>query len=98
MIHISTSLSYYKRPDIQKAILRSANDREIAVRFGDNGFGKRPDVLQYPNDILEFAKQGATSFHVSEERWNNVQLLSPSLRKQELDTLRCRMGDGLSVL
>ncbi len=88
MIHLSTSLSYYKRPEIQKAILRHAADREIAVRFGDKGFGKRPEVLQYPNDILEFAKQGATSFHVSEERWTNVPSLSPALRKQELDALR----------
>lgn len=88
MIHLSTSLSYYKRPEIQKAIVRSAADREVAVRFGDKGFGKRPDILQYPNDVLEFAKQGATSFHVSEERWNNVQLLAPTLRKQELDAMR----------
>ncbi|MBI4150411.1 hypothetical protein HY488_03335 [Candidatus Woesearchaeota archaeon] len=88
MIPLSVSLSYYKRPEIQKAILRSAADREVAVRFGDKGFGKRPDILQYPNDVLEFAKQGATSFHVSEERWSNVSRLSPTLRKQELDTLR----------
>jgi len=88
MISLSTSLSYYKRPEIQKAIVRCAADREVAVRFGDKGFGKRPDILQYPNDILEFAKGGATSFHVSEERWGNVQRLSPALRKQELDSIR----------
>jgi len=87
-ISLSTSLQYYKRPDIQGAMLACADSKEIAVKFGEKGFGKRPDILQYKNDILELAKQGATSFHSSEELWHDPLRLAPSLRKQELDSLR----------
>ncbi|MBS3137236.1 hypothetical protein J4232_02275 [Candidatus Woesearchaeota archaeon] len=87
MLHISTILKHYKHIDIQQTMLENAIDREVAVRFNDY-FGKRPDVLQYPNDILEFAKQGATSFHVSEEQWNNPLHLNPNLSKKDIDELR----------
>ena len=77
MIDIGTVLRHYKRRDIQNEMLLTALDREIAVRYGNQGFGKRPDVLQYPKDIIEFAKQRASSFHDSEERWSNVFRLDP---------------------
>ena len=80
-------LKYYCRKDVQKRIVEIAKEREIAVKFVE-GFGKRPDMLQYPNDVLEFAKRGATSFHVSEERWNNPMLLKPGMSKKQLDDLR----------
>ena len=88
MLSLSTLLSYYKREDIQKEILAHAKDREIAVRFGEKGFGKRPDILTYSRDILELAKQGATSFHASEERWSNPLLLNPMMKKEEAESLR----------
>jgi len=88
MVDLSTSLSYYKRPEICKAIVEAATDKEIAVKFGDKGFGKRPDILQFSNDVLEFAKQGVTSFHSSEELWSNPLRLSPSLKRKELDDIR----------
>jgi DNA primase catalytic subunit len=88
MIHISTLLKHYKRRDIQEAMVLAAEGREVAVKYGDKGFGKRPDVLQYPRDVLEFAKKGATSFHVSEERWKRVMQISTGMRRQEMDELR----------
>ena len=88
MLNLSTCLKYYKREDIQKEIIENTASREVAIKFGEKGFGKRPDVLQYPKDILELAKQGATSFHVSEERWKNPLQLDPMLKKRELDNLR----------
>jgi len=88
MVHISKTLSFYKRKDVQEALLNTTRGREIAVRFGDKGFGKRPDTLQYPNDILEFAKQGVTSFHVSEERWQNPLNLKTEMNKHDIDDLR----------
>ena len=87
MIPINVSLSYYKRKDVQEEIIANSQDREVAAKFNEN-FGKRPDVLRHPNDILELAKQGATSFHASEELWRNALQLDPSLRKHELDNLR----------
>ncbi len=88
MLHLSTILKHYKRRDIQEAMVLASQDREVSVRFGDGGFGKRPDILSYPSDVLEFAKKGATSFHVSEERWRNVMQISTGMKKQELDASR----------
>jgi len=88
MIHLSTLLQHYKRPEIQDAMISTALGREIAVKFGDKGFGKRPDMLNYPQDILEFAKQGSTSFHASEERWGNPLMISTSMRKEDMDSMR----------
>lgn len=80
-------LKYYSRKDVQKRIVESARGREIAVKFVE-GFGKRPDILQYQNDVLEFAKRGATSFHISEERWDNPLMLKPGMTRKQLDDLR----------
>ena len=88
MIGLNVTLSYYKREDIQKEIVRNAKDREVAIKFGDKGFGKRPDTLTYPADILELAKQGATSLHASEELWNNPLRLDPSMKRGEIEDLR----------
>ncbi len=87
MVSLSDRLTYYKRPEIQKAILNSAEDKEVVARFGE-GFGKRPDILSYENDIIELVKQGATSFHVSEEIWNNPLRLEPTLSRKDLNDLR----------
>ena len=87
MIPINVSLSHYKRKDVQEEIIANSKDREVASRFNDN-FGKRPDVLRHASDVLELAKQGATSFHASEELWRNALQLDPSLKRHELDNLR----------
>jgi hypothetical protein len=87
MIHLSTLLTYYKREDIQRIMVAHAKDKEIAIRFNDQ-FGKRPDLLNYTRDVLEFAKQGATSFHASEELWSNAMQLNPLLQKSEIEALR----------
>lgn len=81
-------LKYYSRRDVQEAIVREAKGREVGVRFGENGYGKRPDVLQYENDVLELAKQGATSFHISEERWKNPLDLKPAMNINQQNEIR----------
>jgi len=80
-------LKHYKRPEIQEALIVAGQGREVAVRYGD-GFGKRPDVLQYPSDIMAFVKNGATSFHVSEESWYNPLQLTTGQKRSEMDELR----------
>lgn len=87
MIHLSTSLKYYKREDVQKALVEHAKDKEVAARFNEQ-FGKRPDTLAYPGDVLELARQGAISFHCSEELWENPLLLQPQMQKKDLDKYR----------
>ena len=61
---------YYSRPDVQKAIFDFSKNREICARYFDS-FGKRPDSFQYLGDFFEMVKKGATSFHCSEELWED---------------------------
>jgi DNA-directed RNA polymerase subunit RPC12/RpoP len=81
-------LAFYSRKDIQKEMLRVAKNREIAVKYGDKGFGKRPDILQFPGDIVDLARSGVTSFHISEERWSDPLQLKTGMTKKQLDDLR----------
>ncbi len=87
-IHISTLLKYYKRPEIQEALVGAADKKEIAVSYGGTGYGKRPDMLNYPKDILEAVKQGATSFHCSEELWKNPLQIVTGMKPEEMNELR----------
>jgi DNA primase catalytic subunit len=84
---VAKSLQYYKRREVQEAILRHAEQREISPRYGE-GFGKRPDALSYPQDILEFAKRKATSFHCSEERWDSPLSIKTGASRKEMNDLR----------
>lgn len=85
---MSKILEHYSRKDIQQAILAASRGKEVAIRFGEQGYGKRPDILDFPNDITDLAKSGATSFHISEEIWNNPLQLKPGMSKKQLDELR----------
>ena len=81
-------LKLYSRKEVQNAILELAKDREVAVRYPNGGFGKRPDVIQYTSDIMELVRNGASSFHVSEERWNNPLEIVTGMPKKSLDKIR----------
>jgi len=78
---------YYNRKDVQNAIVSYAGNKEIAVRYSDS-FGRRPDILEYPNDIANLAEKGATSFHCSEELWRNPMDLKTALTPQQLSEIR----------
>ena len=80
-------LRYYKRKDIQDAMVEHSLDKEVGVRYGD-GFGKRPDILKYPKEVIEWVKNGVTSFHVGEERWENPLELNSNLNRKQLDEIR----------
>ncbi|MDI6738366.1 MAG: hypothetical protein QME12_07695, partial [Nanoarchaeota archaeon] len=80
-------IAYYSRRDIQRAIWESAKDREVAVRVNEY-FAKRPDTIEMSGDVAEWARKGATSFHISEERWANPLNLQTGLVKKQLDELR----------
>ncbi len=81
-------LKYYSKKDVQKEIVRASQNKEIGVQYGEKGFGKRPDIIQFEQDVFEFVKDGATSFHVSEEHWTNPLQLKTGCTKRELDELR----------
>ena len=87
-LSLSTLLRHYKRQDIQEEILYNSLNREVAVSFEGKGYGKRPDTIQYPSDILESVKNKVTSFHISEEIWKNPLQLSSGMTDKEKDQLR----------
>lgn len=78
---------YYSRKDIQKALFSFSSSREIVPRYFE-GFGKRPDSFQYPGDIFELVKRGATSFHCSEEIWSDPLKLYAGMNEKQLNQLR----------
>ncbi len=84
---VAKALKWYKRRDVQEAILADCEHREVSPRFGE-GFGKRPDGLFYPADVLAFAKKKTTSFHCSEERWRDPLQLQTGSSRKVLDDLR----------
>ncbi len=79
---------YYARKDIQKALFEFSKNREIAPSYMMESFGKRPDSFQYPGDVFELVKNGATSFHCSEELWEDPLKLSTEMNGKQLDELR----------
>jgi len=81
-------LNYYSRKDIQKALVESAVNREVAAIFNAETFGRRPDILQFEDDVLALARQGATSFHFSVEQWSDPLRLRSGMTQRELDDLR----------
>jgi DNA primase catalytic subunit len=88
MLNKSIILKFYKQEDIQKELVKHAENKEIGMQYGLNNFGKRPDILSYPRDVIELALRGLTSFHASEERWSSPISLNSNLSKQELNELR----------
>ncbi len=78
---------YYSRKDIQNAIFEFSKNREISPRYFEH-FGKRPNSFQYPADVLELVKKGATSFHCSEELWSEPMDLVTGMKEEELNDLR----------
>jgi hypothetical protein len=82
----SDILRYYMNDNVINRLL-NVRDRECAVRYYDK-FGKRPMLFQYPTDVEALIKSGATSFHVSEERWINPLMLDKELPKEQLDDMR----------
>jgi len=79
---------YYSRPEVQKAIFKFCKNREVAPSYMMESFGKRPDSLQYQGDIYELVKRGTTSFHCSEELWEDPLKISTNMTEKEYNELR----------
>jgi len=78
---------YYSKPEVQKAIFEFCKNRETVPRYFE-GFGKRPDSFEYKGDIFELVKKGATSFHCSEEIWQDPLKISTDFNEDQLNELR----------
>lgn len=78
---------YYSRQDIHKAIAEFSKGREVVPRYFE-GFGKRPDTIQYVSDVMGLVQKGATSFHASEEIWNDPLSINSDMNKEEMNNAR----------
>lgn len=78
---------YYNRKDVQEELLRIGKGREIQIWMGEVR-GRRPEIVYMLGDIKDLVKQGMTSFHISEERWQDALRLEPGMQKKQLDSLR----------
>lgn len=85
---MQTIWNWYSRESVQKALLEVAQNREVVSVFRDGSFGKRPDMLQYPADIIQAIAEGTVAFHGSLERWSQPMKLDVGMTKQDLDSLR----------
>lgn len=80
--------AHYSRPEILTAIVANSANKEVVGSYGGVGYAKRPDIIEYEQDILELVKRGATSFHASEELWGNPLSIATGMSKKELSDLR----------
>jgi len=87
MLSLKTVIKYYNREDVRNAIVEASLDREVAIKYTEK-FGHRPDVLNNSQDVIEAVKEGASSFHLSEERWQNPLGLAPNMSSKDLDDNR----------
>lgn len=78
---------YYSRDDVQRAIFEFSKNREVVPRYFE-GFGKRPDSFQYKGDIFELVKKGATSFHCSQELWEDPLKIALGMPESQVHELR----------
>ena len=81
------ALIYYSQSEIKKILYKFSQNRECIPRYYES-FGKRPDTFQYENDIIEQVKKGATSFHCSEELWNDPLELNTEFSREQFNDLR----------
>ena len=75
---------YYSNPKIQEFLVKFSQDRETIPRYFE-GFGKRPDSIQYPSDIMGLVNKGATSFHCSEELWEDPLRINSDMGIEEFN-------------
>ncbi|MBI4095600.1 MAG: hypothetical protein HY438_01930 [DPANN group archaeon] len=86
-MRLSDIIGYYKK--VAPEIVRISANREAVARFGiEEGYSNRPEILQFPSDIIGHVRRGATSFHISEERWSDPLRLTTESTKQDFDNLR----------
>ncbi|MEM1577843.1 MAG: DNA primase small subunit domain-containing protein [Candidatus Pacearchaeota archaeon] len=84
---IKIAKKYYSRNDIAKAISSYAKNREIVIKYYDK-FGKRPDIIEYANDVKVIAEKNGTSFHCSVELWKEPLALAKELNEKEINENR----------
>lgn len=84
---VEIARKYYSRPEIARYIAAYSKNREVVAKYYDR-FGKRPDSIEYANDVRGLAEKNATSFHCSVELWQDPLALAKELSEEKLNSLR----------
>jgi len=84
----SVAIQHYSKIEVMKELVRVSQDREVGIQFQGEIYGKRPDIIQFPKEIEQLARKGATSFHISQERWFDPMQLSSETTRRQLEALR----------
>ncbi|OYT35113.1 MAG: hypothetical protein B6U87_00860 [Candidatus Aenigmarchaeota archaeon ex4484_52] len=71
--------NYYLKKDILISLFENSRNKEIVPVFYSSKYGKRPNYAQYRGDIINWIKQGASSFHISVENWKNPFAISSNV-------------------
>jgi len=82
------AISHYARKDIQQAMFEFCKNRETIANFNNKFFAKRPDCFDYSSDILNAAKKDATSFHCSEELWENPLNINTDMTPEQYNEIK----------
>ncbi len=69
-------IEYYSDEQICRNILECAKGHEVAGAFWDGRYDQRPNIVQYPSDIVQMVRKGITSFHLSVEHWSNPMAIT----------------------
>lgn len=75
---------YYEQEELIERVLNFCEYREVAPTY-EQGYGKRPDAINFPGDFQQFVENGAVAFHTSVEKWRNPLLID---QVNDLNNLR----------
>ncbi|PSG99899.1 MAG: hypothetical protein BRC28_02240 [Nanohaloarchaea archaeon SW_4_43_9] len=75
---------YYEQKELIERVVEVSEYREIAPTYPE-GYGKRPDAINFPGDFKQLVENGAVAFHSSVEKWRNPLLID---KVNDADKLR----------
>ncbi|BBL45796.1 DNA primase [Nanobdella aerobiophila] len=79
---------YNENKEIVDDIITISQNREVGYLLSNGSFGYRPSKIDSKEDIINFIKKGAISFHISIERWVDLDILKEKSSKREVDDYR----------
>jgi hypothetical protein len=75
---------YYSNENVLRQIAAASQDREGVGTYPSGRYDSRPNIIQYPADVVQLVRKGVSSFHVSVERWS----MPMALTNENHDVLR----------
>ncbi|MFB6182662.1 MAG: hypothetical protein ABEI78_01225, partial [Candidatus Nanohaloarchaea archaeon] len=74
---------YYETDELIEKVMEISKYREVTPTYPE-GYGQRPDAINYPGDFRQFVENGAVAFHASVERWKQPLMIDNVSDKDKL--------------